>query len=181
MRGRFDEGIQFEVTSLPPRRWRLEKPLRFRSPWLHAWVCVPNGFVSDAASVPASLAWLFPREGRGFRAAVIHDWLYRSGSILTGYGPEQISRDDADEVYLEALEACGVRWLQRHGAWLAVRLFGGRAWDKHRNADDERTAAPPAHDPCCSCRDFGRDCPLEPDGKGRNPARVCVAWKPRDG
>lgn len=138
MRGRFDESIPFEVESLPPRHWRLLKPLRFRSPHLHAWVQVPNGFVSDAASVPGWAAWAMPREGRGFRAAVVHDWLYRCGSIVTEYGLETISRHDADEVYLEALEACGVNWTQRHLAFAAVVLGGGRAWDGHRQLEEER-------------------------------------------
>ena len=44
-----------------------------------AGVTVPAGFITDGASVPRLLWWLFPPVGRYFLAAVVHDWLLENG------------------------------------------------------------------------------------------------------
>nr|WP_294255374.1 DUF1353 domain-containing protein [Propionivibrio sp.] len=50
------------------------------------------------------------------QAAVIHDYLYATASV---------SRADADDVLLEAMEDEGVPAWRRWGMYLAVRAFGG--------------------------------------------------------
>ena len=93
----------------------LAEPLVYYSALLQLLVTVPAGFVTDYASVPRAplTYWLFG--GVGDEAAVVHDFLYSSGAI-----PRQL----ADEVYGEALEACGVAAWRRGPMVLAVRLFG---------------------------------------------------------
>jgi len=90
--------------------------LAFESALLNRVVIVPTGFVTDFASVPRApfTYWLFG--GVADEAAVVHDFLYEKGLV---------ARDVADEVYLEALEACGVAKWRRRAMWAAVRTFGG--------------------------------------------------------
>lgn len=94
----------------------LVEPLVYFSALLGLLVTVPAGFVTDYASVPRAplTYWLFG--GVGDEAAVVHDFMYEKGIV---------PRDVADEVYAEALEACGVSAWRRGPMWAAVRLFGG--------------------------------------------------------
>lgn len=91
-------------------------PLALSSTLLDRLVIVPEGFVTDFASVPRAplTYWLFG--GIGDEAAVVHDFLYETGAV---------TRDLADLVYGEALEACGVARWRRAAMVLAVQLFGG--------------------------------------------------------
>lgn len=76
---------------------------------------VPVGFVTDFASIPRALWALLPRDGSYQPAAVLHDWLYSETDV---------SREDADDIFLEAMEACGTWGPVRRFIWLGVRLFG---------------------------------------------------------
>ncbi|MDQ3515271.1 MAG: DUF1353 domain-containing protein [Gemmatimonadota bacterium] len=80
-------------------------------------VTVPAGFVTDFASVPRMLWRLFPPAGVYNRAAVVHDFLYRTG--LT-------SRAVADALFLDAMIEIGVPWLVRWLMYIGVRI-GGRS------------------------------------------------------
>ena len=80
---------------------------------------VPIGFVTDFASVPRLLWWIFPKWGTYGNAAVIHDYLYweQSGS-----------KKKADDIFLEAM---GVLKVSKVTAWIlykAVCWFGCFAW-----------------------------------------------------
>lgn len=84
-------------------------------------IAVPRGFVTDFASVPRILWRVLPPTGQYGKAAVIHDYLYRT-SIL------QYSRAEADLIFYEAMEDLGVNaWTSKLMYW-AVRLFGRRAY-----------------------------------------------------
>lgn len=93
--------------------------LAFDSVLLNRVIIVPAGFVTDFASVPRApfTYWLFG--GVADEAAVVHDFLYETGIV---------PRDVADDVYLEALEACGVAAWRRRAMWAAVRAFGARRY-----------------------------------------------------
>lgn len=75
---------------------------------------VPEGYVTDLASVPRlPLAYLVAGN-RAPKSAVLHDWMYAT----------QSGRDYADEVFLAAMKAEGVSsWIARSMYW-AVRAFG---------------------------------------------------------
>lgn len=80
-------------------------------------VIVPDGFVTDGASVPA-LFWpvvSHPLAPSSLRAAILHDFQYRTASV---------TRKDADDTFYRALRADGCAWLRAKAMWLAVRLFG---------------------------------------------------------
>lgn len=95
-------------------KWELDNPLIFDSTRL-GLVVVPEGFVTDFASVPRlPVAYVF--FGDTVHApAVVHDYLYSQLCF---------ERVDCDAVFLEAMEDVGVSWWKRNLMWLGVRLMG---------------------------------------------------------
>lgn len=77
-------------------------------------VHVPVGFQTDFASVPRFLWWLFPPQGRGSRAAVVHDYLCVS---------QACSRFMADAIFREGMRELGVPWWRRVSMYYAVRGY----------------------------------------------------------
>lgn len=69
-----------------------------------AGVEVPAGFVTDGASVPRLLWWLFPPTGRYFLAAVVHDYLLDSG-----YNWHYANKKFAEALYVQGVSPW-VRW-----------------------------------------------------------------------
>jgi uncharacterized protein DUF1353 len=88
---------------------------------------VPEGFVTDFASVPRPLWIIFPRWGKYGNAAVIHDYLYWQ---------QKYSRKRADELFLEAMEVLSVGWFQKYSLYYAVRLFGCCAWRSNKKSKE---------------------------------------------
>jgi len=83
-------------------------------------VKVPAGFETDFASVPKVFWNVMPPTGQYGKAAVIHDYLYRT--------PHIASKADADSVFKEAMTALGVGWWTRNTMYQGVHLFGGGAY-----------------------------------------------------
>lgn len=79
-------------------------------------ITVPEGFITDFASVPR-IPLVYDSLGNiAQRAAVIHDYLYATKSL---------PRDIADKVLLEAMEVSGISWLRRKMIYMGVRVGGG--------------------------------------------------------
>lgn len=99
-------------------------------------IIVPAFFRTDLASVPWVGRWLFKVHGRYTLAAVLHDWLYYCNGHITLPGGDEWSytREQADDVFLEAMKASGVGKLQRTTLHKAVRLGGWSAWAGHSRA-----------------------------------------------
>ena len=92
--------------------WELLSELVYSSDLLGRDVCVPDGFVTDFASVPRiPLAYLMAGN-TGHRAAVIHDYLLHS---------KEIERIRADDVFYEALIASGVNPWRASAMAIAVK------------------------------------------------------------
>ncbi len=91
--------------------WRLLKPLVYQG--ARDTFVVPAGFRTDFASVPQALTWLVPRTGKHNRAAVLHDWLTRQPDV---------SRKDADGIFLRVLRELGVPPRRRRLMFLGVRI-----------------------------------------------------------
>lgn len=94
-----------------------------------AEMSVPEGFITDFASIPAVVRGLFPPFGRHAKAAVLHDWLYLVGE--TG------QRAFADRIFIDAMQELGVSGFRRKTMHAAVRAGGGGGyrreglgWDK---------------------------------------------------
>ena len=106
--------------------WRLVLPLFYmRSD--HTMIVVPSGFVTDLASIPRVFHPLIPVNGKHRAAAILHDYLYET---------QTMSRAKADSIFLEAMEACGVRWTQRVVMYSAVRIGGWIAWNARKKRQD---------------------------------------------
>lgn len=103
----------------------LREAFGYRASTLPCTVMVPEGFKTDLASIPRAAWSLLPPIGKYEAAAVIHDWLYWS---------QELSREDADAVFLDAMIYSGVGRLTRWLIFRAVRTFGGFAW--RNNAAD---------------------------------------------
>ena len=86
-------------------------------------IYVPLNFVTDFASVPRVLWWLFPKWGIYGNAAVIHDWLYWD---------QYKKRKTSDDIFLEAMEVLGVPKWKRYLLYQSVRIFGWFAWNSNK-------------------------------------------------
>lgn len=84
---------------------------------------VPVGFVTDFASVPRPLWWLFPKWGKYGNAAVIHDYLYWD---------QRCSKKKADLIFREAMGVLGVNKLTSYILYRSVFWFGCFAWKSNQ-------------------------------------------------
>jgi hypothetical protein len=82
---------------------------------------VPSGFMCDGASVPAIAKPIFNNGVRYLRAAIIHDYCYRTGKV---------PRIEADAVFKKVLREDGVTPLKAYLMWLGVRSFGWQFYKK---------------------------------------------------
>jgi hypothetical protein len=107
-------GIELKNPSGEPL-WVLLSPFSYSSEIAEYVITVPEGFVSDFASVPR-IPLVYDSLGNiAQRAAVIHDYLYATKAL---------PRDIADKVLLEAMEVSGVSWLRRKMIYMGVRVGG---------------------------------------------------------
>jgi len=113
------------VEEVDAGNWRLTGPLKYYSQILDRIVVVPEGFVTDFASVPRLpfLYWMAGDTAR--KAAVIHDWFYRTNS-------EKIERPIADAVFAEAIEALGYWPIRKWFMWAGVRVGGYWSFETRR-------------------------------------------------
>lgn len=94
-------------------------------------VDVPEGFVSDLASVPRIFWQVLKPEGRHAYAAVVHDYLYWE---------QDRSRDEADLIFKIAMEDSNVSARTVAILYHAVRRRGQGAWEDNarKKRDGER-------------------------------------------
>ena len=104
------------------RNWKLLEAI-----WYHG-IFVSRDFITDGASIPLGLRWLFPHGGRKFFGAVVHDYCYRTGCV---------SRKRADTIFLEAMLENNVSSLEANTIYRAVRMFGALSYKKVRITDDD--------------------------------------------
>ncbi|MEQ9406890.1 MAG: DUF1353 domain-containing protein [Fuerstiella sp.] len=116
--------------SLADGRIQLEQPL-YQPIWLSEGVefrvIVPEGFVSDGASIPR---WLWPVLGppvgnRHLIPAIVHDWLCVRGET---YHERVLS----DAVFFKLLAEYEVPRWKRTVMYLAVRCYGRFVWRARR-------------------------------------------------
>lgn len=91
-------------------------------------ITVPPGFVTDFASVPRFFWRILPPFGRYSPAAVVHDYLYATALV---------TRREADSIFYDLMRLCDVPAWKRSVMAQALRVFGGRAWAKHRRKEKE--------------------------------------------
>jgi hypothetical protein len=81
-----------------------------------------KGFVTDGASVPHSLQWLYNPYGKYINAAVIHDYLYST------YNNTGINRTLADKIFRHIMKETGVDDRTVRRFYNAVKYFGETSW-----------------------------------------------------
>ena len=87
-------------------------------------ITIFKGFVTDGASVPHSLQWLYNPFGRYIKAAVVHDFLYSC------YNNTGINRILADKIFRYIMQETGVDNRTVRRFYAAVRAFGETSWKK---------------------------------------------------
>lgn len=130
------------VEALAPRykTWLLLDTFEFRlgGPDGDEYVRVEAGFITDFASIPRVLWWLWPpSQGPYLAAALVHDCLYKTGYVVNRHTGERraIARDESDDVMKEIMEICETPLATKRAIFRGVRLGGWHAWRKHRKAD----------------------------------------------
>ncbi|MEJ6471488.1 DUF1353 domain-containing protein [Fusobacterium nucleatum] len=81
-----------------------------------------RGFITDGASVPKSLQWLYNPYGKYIKAAVVHDYLY---SVYNNTG---INRTLADKIFKHIMKEIGVDDRTVRRFYAAVKYFGVTSW-----------------------------------------------------
>lgn len=97
-------------------------------------IIVPPGFVTDLASVPRFLRdrKAFDVNGASRRPAVLHDYLYATGML---------GKEEADNIFRQALRAEGVGAVTAWAFYQAVHWFGGAPYREHARQRDIARAA----------------------------------------
>ena len=85
-------------------------------------ITVFKGFVTDGASVPHSLQWLYNPYGKYINAAVVHDYLY---SVYNNTG---INRTLSDKIFRHIMKETGVDSRIVRKFYAAVKYFGATSW-----------------------------------------------------
>lgn len=85
-------------------------------------IIVPEGFVTDWASIPQLLRGII-YDNIGKRAAVVHDFLYRTSGMGGLY-----TRKRCDEIFLEALLVLKVSSVKARIMYNGVRIGGWKPW-----------------------------------------------------
>ena len=89
-------------------------------------IIVPAGFITDFASIPRIIQLILPNS-IGRRAAIVHDYLYRTNGLRGKF-----TRQQSDQIFLGALEVLGVRYTRRICLYIGVRIGGWLPWSKHK-------------------------------------------------
>ena len=108
------------VEKIGDNQWKLHTPFTYQIRAGEA-VRVPEGFVTDFASIPQAFWSILPPHGQYAAAAVVHDFLYKH---------HKYTRKRSDQIFKEGMKVLGVNWLVRWIMYQAVRWFGGTAWNK---------------------------------------------------
>lgn len=106
------------------------------------WAVVPEGFVSDGASVPKFLHWLIKPWGKHGQAAVLHDFLCDQCVVYVDGKSEQITYNRAHKIFKEALRVSRVSNFNIFLMYWAVRIrffLGGYKVDKKLWSQNKKT------------------------------------------
>jgi hypothetical protein len=111
----FRPGSEVDVKEIDEKNWELLRELNYDG--TRQSFVVPVGTGTDFASVPRVFIWFLPQYGRYTKAAILHDYLWRSG--VPG---NELTLPEADAILRRAMRELGVPFLRRWIMWAAVRL-----------------------------------------------------------
>lgn len=89
-------------------------------------ITVPIGTKSDGASTPRLIWREIPPFGIYWRAAFLHDYLYRD---------TERPKAECDDIFLEAMESLGTPAIESRTIYEGVHLFGWASFDGDRKAE----------------------------------------------
>ncbi len=98
-------------------------------------ITVPQGMVTDLASVPWFARIFIGRVGRHLEASIVHDFLYIAWQDVAGRGARDEDRKFADRLMQVAMKKAKVGAINRCLIYAAVRIFGG---GPYRRRDPKR-------------------------------------------
>lgn len=132
----FDTALVTEDLDGP---WeRLTKPLVYRSRHVSEKIVVPQGLVTDNASVPRFPIAYWIAGGKADLPAVVHDFLYRTHPDLAPPFDLDIERKTADLVFYEAMRVKDYSYLFANNNYYWVRAAGWSSWRDHPGELDPR-------------------------------------------
>lgn len=113
------------VEFVGPDLWRLASPFEYHigSYPSNQKVIVPVGYETDFGSIPRAFRWLLSPTGQWGKATVVHDYLCTHKVVTTIEGERKVSRKEADDIFLEAMEILGVNRITRYTMYSAVRAY----------------------------------------------------------
>ena len=103
----------------------LDKPLRYTVAKTNKAITVPEGFVTDLASIPRGLWWWQGLQGPTMSPAIVHDYLYWT---------QVCSKQEADAVIYLAMLDAGVDKASARLVYQGVARFGNAAWRSNATA-----------------------------------------------
>ena len=124
-------------SSDPILRWRndlvsfvveVEFTATWRGPLRSTVIQIPAGFVTDLASLPRVVTLFNPKLSRHLQPAIVHDYCYRTATL-------RITQEDADQIFVEGMEACGVGGFRRSYMYAGVRLRGSHSYVPRQDKD----------------------------------------------
>lgn len=110
---------ELHVKAAPDSSWELTRPVIYET-HEHDLITVPDGFITDLASVPRLARPVVSVHGDHSMAAVVHDYLYQNRIGTRAW---------ADMVFRQALQDVGVGTIKRYSMWAAVRVGGWLYWN----------------------------------------------------
>jgi len=93
---------------------------------------VHENFITDFASIPRPLWWLYNPTGPYGKAAVIHDYIYRNVFLLRPDG-KRYTKHEADLIFKIGMSVLPVSKLTNTLMYYAVDLCGYSTFDSYRN------------------------------------------------
>lgn len=131
----FPNPIAGKFCATNQRKFTLDSDFVYQDNEKDIRVTVPAGFTTDFSSVPGAF-WAYFAPWEHPEAGLIHDWLYKAPErFQSATLKPPLDRGQCDDIFRRILHLKGVRWGKRQALWLALKIGGGRAWDKHRAAD----------------------------------------------
>lgn len=105
--------------------WRVVNTFRFYSVFENQryYAVVPAGFLTDGASIPRFLWWLFPPWGRYGQAAALHDRLCEVPQLYNESVIHTVNRKYVDRVFYDAMLVVGVPKWKAKLMYLGVRAY----------------------------------------------------------
>lgn len=104
--------------------WIVEHEIQYMSE-IGGLITIPEGYITDLASVPKPLWPILPPFGRHSGPAIVHDWIYGLRGQFT-YPAK--TRKECDQIFREAMLVKRVHAWKRNAMYWGVRAFGWSRW-----------------------------------------------------